>query len=85
MDIAAQVKAQVTAQVTAQVVEYCEAPRSAREIMALLGLKHWKTFQANYLIPLLHAGILEKTIPDKPNSRMQKYQVTEKGRKILVP
>jgi ATP-dependent DNA helicase RecG len=80
--VAAQVTAQVAAQVAAQVVEYCVEPKSAKEIMAMLNLKHWKTFQTNYLIPLLHDGVLERTIPDKPNSRMQKYQVTEKGRGV---
>ena len=48
--------------------------------MAALGLRHWKTFQANCLLPLLEDGILERTIPDKPNSRLQKYRLTEKGR-----
>lgn len=47
--------------------------------MAELGLKHWKTFQANYLPPLMAMGILERTIPDKPRSRMQKYGTTEVG------
>ena len=42
--------------------------------MAELGLKHWKTFQTNYLEPMLVAGILERTIPDKPQSRLQKYR-----------
>ena len=73
---------QVEAQVTAQVVAYCQEPKSAREIMTELGLKHWKTFQANYLKPLLNAGILERTIPGKPNSRLQKYRLTEKGRRM---
>ena len=47
--------------------------------MAELGLKHWKTFQANYLAPLMALGILERTIPDKPRSRMQMYRTTEAG------
>jgi hypothetical protein len=29
---------------------------------------------------LLSEQILERTIPEKPNSRLQKYRLTEKGR-----
>jgi predicted transcriptional regulator len=68
---------------TAQVGEFCREPRSSKEIMAMLKLKHWKTFQSNYLNPLLDAGFIERTIPDKPSSRNQKYRLTEKGRKVL--
>ena len=77
--IAAQVTAQVTAQVAAQVAEFCREPKSAKEIMAELGLKHWKTFQSNYLTPLLAMGVLERTIPDKPRSRLQRYRTTAAG------
>ena len=77
-----EVTAQVTAQVVAQVVAFCQTPRSAREVMAELGLRHWKTFYANYLTPLLEKGILERTIPDKPKSRLQKYRLTAKGRRL---
>lgn len=73
-----------TAQVTAQVALFCREPRSAREIMAHLELRHWKTFQANYLIPLLKAGLLTRTIPNKPTSRLQKYLLTEEGRAWLA-
>ena len=66
----------MTAQVTAQVATLCKEPKSAREIMDALEMKHWKTFQTNYLKPLLEAGILERTIPDKPQSRLQKYVTT---------
>lgn len=79
----AQVTAQVGAQVTEQVGTFCREPRSAREIMEMLGLKHWKTFQSNYLNPLLEAGFIERTIPHKPQSRLQKYRLTEKGKRVL--
>ena len=79
----APVIAQVSAQVAAQVIAFCHEPRTAKEIMAELGLRHWKTFQANYLMPLLDAGIIERTIPDKPNSRLQKYRLARKGEGYL--
>lgn len=48
-----------------------------------LGLKHRQTFRENYLHPALENGLIERTIPEKPTSRLQKYRLTEKGRKAL--
>ncbi len=76
--------AQVTAQVTAQVALFCREPRGTKELMDHLGLRHWKTFQSNYLLPLIAGGVLERTIPDKPTSRFQKYRLTEMGRECLA-
>jgi Fic family protein len=55
-------------------------PLSAVECMTRLKLSHRPTFRANYLHPALAANLIERTIPDKPNSRLQKYRLTEKGR-----
>ncbi|MCK4467153.1 MAG: hypothetical protein KAU60_02250, partial [Desulfobacterales bacterium] len=74
---------QVTAQVTAQVLNFCQEPRKSSEIMELIGLKHWKTFHANYLKPLLKQELLAMTIPEKPTSSKQRYVTTEAGKEAL--
>ena len=79
----AAVSAQVTAEVAAQVLRHCREPKPAKAIMAALGLKHWKTFQRNYLNPLLNRGWLERTIPEKPHSRLQRYRTTKAGLGML--
>lgn len=47
---------------------------SATELMKRLGLSHRPTFRKNYLNPALEQGLIERTIPDKPNSRNQRYR-----------
>jgi len=32
---------------------------------------------------LRKAGLIEYTIPDKPNSRLQKYRLTDGGKRLL--
>lgn len=48
-----------------------------------LGLKHRPNFRENYLRPALERDLIEATIPEKPTSRLQKYRLTEKGRRLL--
>lgn len=50
---------------------------SASELMARLHLKHRPTFRKNYLKPALAKGLIEMTVPDKPNSKNQKYRKTK--------
>lgn len=47
---------------------------SAAEIMERLGLSHRPTFRKNYLNPALEQKLIERTIPDRPNSKNQKYR-----------
>ena len=51
---------------------------SRDELQTVLGLQDRKSFAARYLKPALTAGLIEMTIPEKPNSRLQKYQLTQK-------
>lgn len=74
-------------QVTPQVGELLSAlaGEMRREtLQAALGLQDRKSFRARYLKPALADGLLEMTIPDKPNSRLQKYRLTDKGRQWLA-
>jgi predicted HTH transcriptional regulator len=61
-----------------------DKPLSSSELRAKLNLKHRPTFRENYLHPALAEALIEMTIPNKPNSRLQKYRLTGKGREALV-
>jgi Fic family protein len=78
---------QVTPQVTPQVGELLAAIQGEMGRDALqtaLGLSDRKSFRQRYLKPALANGLLEMTLPDKPNSRLQKYRLTDKGRQWLA-
>lgn len=42
-----------------------------------------KSFREHCLKPALDDGLIEMVIPDKPNSPLQKYRLTDKGRHWL--
>ena len=56
-----------------EVISFCQQPRSLTEIMKHLKLKHRNNTKSRYVDPLIEGGFIEMTIPDKPNSRNQKY------------
>ncbi len=77
---------QVAVQVTAQVERLLgavEGKLSRAELMSKLGLKSRPHFVRAYLQPALDAGLIEYTIPNKPNSRLQQYRLTDHGRRWL--
>ena len=53
-------------------------------ILKHLGLKDRTHLRERYVAPALAAGLIEMTLPDKPNSRLQKYRLTAKGRAVLL-
>ncbi len=85
--VAGEVTGQVTGQVdpwVMRVVEACSTKDlKSAEIQEVAGIRHRETFQRNYLDKLLEDELLERTMPDKPNSRLQKYRLTEKGKLLL--
>ena len=54
-------------------LDFCRQPRSREEMQAFCHIPGRKRFTANYLKPLLQSGRLVMTLPDKPNSKNQKY------------
>lgn len=54
-----------------------------KEIQAKLGLKDEKHFRQSYQQPAIAHKLIEMTIPDKPNSRLQKYRITSVGMACL--
>ncbi|MBK5966803.1 hypothetical protein CCR95_22685 [Thiocystis minor] len=84
---AEQVTPQVTHQVTPQVARLLgsfqgDMPRAA--LMEALELTDRMHFSREYLAPALDAGLVEMTIPDKPNSSRQRYRLTDAGRTLLA-
>jgi len=53
---------------------FCSVPRTAKEIMERLELSDFYNNRKRYIYDLVEAGVLERTIPDKPNDPNQKYR-----------
>jgi ATP-dependent DNA helicase RecG len=74
--------ATVTPTVTPTVIEVVKilfGEMSRIEIQNKLNLLDKNHFLNIYLKPAMEAGVIEMTIPDKPNSRLQKYRLTLQG------
>lgn len=78
---------EVTTEVATEVARLLKAmngemPRAS--LQDAMGLKNAEHFRKAYLLPALAAGLVEMTLPDKPNSRSQRYRLTAKGRQWLA-
>jgi ATP-dependent DNA helicase RecG len=57
-------------------------PLGNEDIRRAFGLKSRRRLRETYLTPALSADLIQYTLPDKPNSRLQKYRLREKGRQM---
>ena len=82
-----QVREQVGEQVGEQVnliLRACaDGPQSKVHLLEIAGLANAYLNYKRHLLPLIQDGLLERTIPEKPNSRLQQYRLTEKGRRMM--
>lgn len=62
-----------------KILLFCNEPRSRKAIALHCGYKDIRYFSSRYLHPLMEQGKLQLTIPDKPNSRNQRYITTARG------
>lgn len=66
-----------------EILRFCTEPHSRREILDKIGLKDTYYNFKKQISPLVEKELLSFTIPENPNSRDQKYILTEKGMKFL--
>lgn len=53
---------------------FCSVPRTAQEIMDRLGVTNQSKNRQKYITSLIEIGVLERTIPENPKDRNQKYR-----------
>lgn len=61
-----------------KVLEHIKGVMSLLELMDILKRSDRTKFRQQILIPLMNAGLIEATIPDKPTSSKQKYRIKTK-------
>jgi len=61
-----------------EILRNCIPERAIGELMGLIGRANRTKFRDQVLKPLLDAGLVEMTIPDKSTSSKQRYRLTER-------
>jgi len=52
-------------------------------LLEAVGLKPLSQNYTRHVVPLIDAGLLAMTVPDKPRSKAQRYRITDAGREFL--
>jgi ATP-dependent DNA helicase RecG len=66
-----------------KILESCMTEKTLLELMKVVGRKDRTKFRVQLIYPLITAGLLKMTVPDRPNSRLQKYRLTAAGEDII--
>jgi ATP-dependent DNA helicase RecG len=65
------------------ILEFCRNPQPIQNIMEMAQWKDRTKFRNKFIHPFLELELIQMTIPDKPKSSKQKYQITPKGSVFL--
>ena len=55
------------------ILNFCKIPKTRKEIQEYIGIANFAYFYRAILKPLINSEKLKMTIPEKPNSKIQKY------------
>ncbi|QQS04456.1 MAG: putative DNA binding domain-containing protein [Fibrobacterota bacterium] len=66
------------------ILEHSDTPRTLSELLALTNYRQRAFFKAKQVSPLIEAGLLRMTQPDKPTSSRQQYLITGYGLKLKL-
>lgn len=60
-----------------------DGPVHRNDLLEAVGLKPLSQNYTRHVVPLIEAGLLAMTVPDKPRSKAQRYRITSAGREFL--
>lgn len=66
-----------------KVLNLCKSAPKLTDLMEAFSWSDRTKFRNKYLNPLIKEGLLEMTIPEKPQSSLQRYRLTAKGKEWL--